>query len=161
MSTQLHKLPSESEAGAFASARRKPTVTLGLNGTVGSRSLDRRIQVVLIMLEESSHRKVAAREIARIVNLSAGRLAHLFKDEMGVSLQQYLTEIRLAKAKHQLDTGFLSIKEIAASVGFSSVNQFIDTFKTASGFTPAQYRKLSRNINPQRKDFAIARSANE
>src|SRR5439155_933532 len=98
--------------------------------------LDRRVQVVLILLEENSHRKLVASEIARIVNLSIGRLAHLFKAEMGKSLQQYLTEIRLVKAKQELESGFLSIKEIAASVGFSSVNQFIDSFKTVYGVTP-------------------------
>ena|SRR3989442_713614 len=144
--------PGEVRARAASSRRSK---------RVKPKPLDRRVQVVLIVLEENSHRRLAAAEIARMVNLSVGRLAHLFKAEMGMSPQQYLTEIRLAKAKQKLESGFLSIKEIAASVGFSSVNQFIDTFKTVYSLTPAQHRNLPRAITPQRKDLAIARSANE
>jgi transcriptional regulator GlxA family with amidase domain len=126
-----------------------------------SRTSDRRVQVVLMVLEDNSQRKLVIQDIAEIVNLSPGRLAHLFRDEMGTSVQQYLTQIRLAKAKRQLESGFLSIKEIAAAVGFCNVNQFTNTFKTANGITPTQYRQLPRSILPERKDLAIARSANE
>jgi two-component system response regulator YesN len=114
-----------------------------------------------MLLEDNSQRKLVIQDIAEIVNLSSGRLAHLFRDEMGTSVQQYLTQIRLAKAKRQLESGFLSIKEIAAAVGFCNVNQFTNTFKTANGITPTQYRQLPRSILPERKDLAIARSANE
>ena len=127
----------------------------------GTTSLDRRIQVILIVLQENSHKRCSVSEIASTVNLSVGRLAHLFKSEMGVTLQQYVTEIRLSKARQELESGFRSIKEIAALVGFSSVNQFIDSFKTAHGLTPVQYRNLPRPITPPRKELAIARSANE
>ena len=51
--------------------------------------------------------------------------------------------------------------EIAAAVGFCNVNQFTNSFKTANGITPTQYRQLPRTILPERKDLAIARSANE
>jgi AraC family transcriptional regulator, arabinose operon regulatory protein len=124
------------------------------------RSGDRRVQLILMLLEENSERQWELSDIARIVNLSPGRLAHLFKNEVGVSIQQYLTQIRLAKAKHQLESSFLSIKEIAASVGFRNVTRFTSSFKTAVGTTPAEYRRLSAMVNTRRKDLAIARSAN-
>jgi transcriptional regulator GlxA family with amidase domain len=79
--------------------------------------------------------------MARLVNLSPGRLAHLFKSETELSIQQYLTQLRLAKAKGHLESSFLSIKEIAASVGFPSVTRFVACFKNLAGATPAQYRK--------------------
>lgn len=123
---------------------------------------DRRIQVILILLEQNSHRRMAIADVAGAVNLSPGRLAHLFKSEVGVSLQQYLTQIRLAKAKHQLETTFLSIKEIAAANGFPSVTRFTVSFKDAIGATPSEYRKqleLSRPL--ARKNTFIARFANK
>ena len=123
---------------------------------------DRRVRVILILLEQNSHRRMAIADVASAVNLSPGRLAHLFKSEVGVSLQQYLTQIRLAKAKHQLETTFLSIKEIAAASGFPSVTRFTASFKDAVGATPSEYRKLPElSQSLQRKNQFIARSANK
>jgi transcriptional regulator GlxA family with amidase domain len=118
------------------------------------RPIDRRIQVVVMLLESNSHKQIAIEDMARSVNLSPGRLAHLFKSEMKVSLQQYLTQLRLAKAKSQLESSFLSIKEIAASVGFSSVTRFVVCFKNLVGATPAHYRKHFLNAS-----YAVQRSS--
>lgn len=112
-----------------------------------SAPLDRRIQVVVTLLESNSHKQIAIEDIARFVNLSPGRLAHLFKSETQLSVQQYLTQLRLAKAKSQLESSFLSIKEIAASVGFSSVTRFVVCFKNFVGTTPTHYRKHRLNTS--------------
>jgi len=125
-----------------------------------SRSLDRRIQVVVMLLESNSHQQIGIEDMARLVNLSPGRLAHLFKSEMELSIQQYLTRLRLAKAKSQLESSFLSIKEIAASVGFSSAARFVVCFKNVVGATPAHYRKHFLNASYRRHgELALARSA--
>jgi AraC family transcriptional regulator, arabinose operon regulatory protein len=121
--------------------------------TASSRPVDRRIEVVVMMLERNSHKQIPIREIARLVNLSPGRLAHLFKSEMQLSIQQYLTQVRLAKAKCHLESSFLSIKEIAASVGFSSVTRFVVCFKNFAGATPAHYRK--HFLNPSYRGAGI------
>lgn len=118
-----------------------------------SRLLDRRIQVVVMLLESSSHKQLAIEDMARLVNLSPGRLAHLFKSEMELTIQQYLTRLRLAKAKSQLESSFLSIKEIAASAGFSSVTRFVVCFKNVVGATPAHYRK--HFLNPSYRGAEI------
>ena len=108
---------------------------------------DRRIQIVVMLLEDNWNQQIAVAEIAQLVNLSPSRLAHLFKTEMDLSMPQYLTQLRLAKAKRQLETSFLSVKEIAASVGFSSVARFVVCFKSLVGATPAQYRKRLSNTS--------------
>ena len=106
---------------------------------------DRRVERVVMLLDSNWNKQIGAAEIAQVVNLSPSRLAHLFKSEMDLSIQQYLTKIRLAKAKRQLETSFLSVKEIAAAVGFTSVARFVACFKSAVGFTPGQYRKQLSN----------------
>jgi AraC-like DNA-binding protein len=102
---------------------------------------DRRIRLVLVLLEEDPHRQWRLDDLAAIVNLSLGRLAHLFKSEMDISVQQYLTQLRLEHATHKLEMSFLSIKEIAAAVGFPNVSRFTASFKAAVGVTPREYRK--------------------
>ena len=126
-----------------------------------SRLLDRRIEVVVTQLENNSHQQIRIEEMARLVNLSPGRLSHLFKSETKVSIQQYLTQLRLARAKQQLELSFLSVKEIAASVGFASVTRFAASFKNVEGTTPAQYRKrVSLMPYQSAEKLTAARSAN-
>jgi transcriptional regulator GlxA family with amidase domain len=115
---------------------------------------DRRIQIVVTLLEDNWDKQIAVAEIAQLVNLSPSRLAHLFKTETDLSMQQYLTQLRLANAKRQLETNFLSVKEIAASVGFSSVSRFVVCFKSLVGATPAQYRKRLSNTSFHRLQSA-------
>jgi AraC family transcriptional regulator of arabinose operon len=133
---------------------------LSLNGNT-VHTQDRRVILILNLLYQNPARQWELSEIAEIVNLSPGRLAHLFKSEIGISIQQYLTQIRLTRAKQELESSFLSIKEIAAAVGFPSVGRFAVSFKTAVGTTPAEYRRRPTTRHSQSRDVAVARSANE
>ena len=154
MSAVLHNLETPNAEPNSLGAQR---VLVGV-GRYRPRTDDRRIQLVLLLLEENSHRQFTLHEAAVRVNLSPGRLAHLFKTEVGISVQQYLTQLRENRAKYQLESTFLSVKEIAAIVGFPSVQRFSTAFKTAVGMTPAEYRRQPNSIRVSRKDVAIARS---
>jgi len=159
---ELHKLAADTSIDGTSAPGSEES--LGLSASLNghrAETKDRRVQVVLMLLEKRSERQWELDEIAKLVNLSPGRLAHLFKNETGVSIQQYLTQIRLTKARHHLESGFLSIKEIAASVGFRNVTRFCASFKTAVGSTPAEYRRRPASAPARRKDLSIARSANK
>ena len=97
--------------------------------------------LVLMLVADSTSRQLLIEDIARTVNLSPGRLAHLFKSEIGVSPQRYLNHIRLDKARECLENGLLSVKEIASEVGISNVSRFCRRFKVRYGTTPKEYRK--------------------
>lgn len=103
--------------------------------------------LVLMLVEGSTRRQLVMGEIARAVNLSPGRLAHLFKSEMGVSPQRYLNNIRLEKAKEYLENGVLSVKEIASEVGIPNVSRFCRSFKARYGTTPGEYRKTHLRLD--------------
>jgi transcriptional regulator GlxA family with amidase domain len=90
-------------------------------------------------MKTNLHRKLTAIEIAEAVRLSPSRLRELFKDETGTSLARYRRQLRLERAKHLLETTFLSVKEVAASVGLTSVGHFISDFKKAYLMTPSEY----------------------
>lgn len=118
--------------------------------TMGSKTRDRRVQVVRVLLEGSFDRKLGLRDMSAEVNLSPWRLAHLFKSETGVSPQRYLTLVRLQRAKVQLETSFLSVQEIGAAVGIPNPSQFTKSFKAAYGMTPVEYRKVHLRVLPGR-----------
>jgi AraC-like DNA-binding protein len=111
------------------------------------RILDRRILLAMMLFEEGTRRQFFIEDIAKAVNLSSGRLAHLFKSQVGVSPQRYLNTIRLVKAKELLERGGLSIKEIAAEIGIASVSRFCRRFKTTYGVTPNEYRKTHLRLD--------------
>jgi len=114
---------------------------------------DRRLLVVLELINENIRRQLMIRELATIVNLSPGRLAHLFKSEVGVSPQRYTNNVRLEKAKELLESSVRSVKEISSEIGFPNVSSFCRGFKARYGTTPREYRKIHLRI-----DFSIAPS---
>lgn len=116
-----------------SSLTRKPLMT---------KTRDRRVQAIRVLLEGSFHRKLVLREMGETVNLSPWRLAHIFKSETGMSPQRYLTLVRLQRAKDQLQSTFLSIQEIGAAVGIPNASQFTKSFKAAYGMTPVEYRRI-------------------
>lgn len=109
---------------------------------VGAKARDRRVQVVRVLLEGSFQEKLGLRDMSAKVNLSPWRLAHLFKAEIGMSPQRYLTLVRLQRARDQLENSFLSVQEIGAAVGIPNPSQFTKNFKNAYGMTPVEYRKV-------------------
>jgi AraC-like DNA-binding protein len=100
-----------------------------------------------MLIEENTRRQFEIRDLAAAVNLSSGRLAHLFKSEVGISPQRYLNNIRLEKAKECLENGVLSVKEIAAEVGIPNVSRFCRSFKAIYGTTPKEYRKTHLRLD--------------
>lgn len=111
---------------------------------------DRRVQVVKMLIEDNFHLRLALRDMARAVNLSPWRLAHVFKAEVGISPQRYLTVVRLQKARHYLETGFLTVREIAVSVGIPNASHFTRSFKAAYGSSPVQHRSANFRVTAAR-----------
>jgi AraC family transcriptional regulator, arabinose operon regulatory protein len=106
--------------------------------------MDRRIELVIAQLEAETSRAWDARTLGDMVNLSASRFRHLFKQETGTTPAQYLREVRFRKAELMLRTTFLSVKEIADEVGLVSVSHFMSDFKSRHGTTPNEYRSRKR-----------------
>lgn len=80
-------------------------------------------------------------EIAGALHLSPAYLNVLFKQEMKMTLKQYLSNYRLEKAKRMLEQGYDKITEIAEKCGYASANYFAKVFKEATDVTPIEYRR--------------------
>lgn len=75
--------------------------------------------------------------------LSYKYMAHLFKQEKGVTMQQYHNLIRMDEACRLLCSTLMSIGEIADKLGFSDVLYFSRCFRNYTGKSPSAYRKDS------------------
>ena len=103
---------------------------------------DYRIQEVLRCLEADPLKNI--HDLGRLVNLSNSRLGHLFKTETGISLDSYLTEVRLEKAAELLASTDMQIKEIASIVGYRQVPSLDRAFRNKFKLSPADYRSKKR-----------------
>ncbi len=75
--------------------------------------------------------------------LSYKYMAHLFKKEKGVTMQQYHNSVRMDEACRLLCSTLMSISEIADKLGFSDVLYFSRCFHNYTGKSPSAYRKES------------------
>lgn len=103
--------------------------------------MDRRVELVIAQIEADVTREWETAQLAELVNLSSSRFRHLFKEETGETLAQYLRARRLERAEFLLRTTFLSIKEIKKAAGLSAMAHFVQYFKQRYGATPSAYRK--------------------
>ncbi len=83
-------------------------------------------------------------EIARASHLSASRLAHIFKEQMGITLIDYVTSVRIEQAKELLLATDQSCTEICFQVGYNNQSYFTRTFKSVVGMTPRRFRIQNR-----------------
>lgn len=86
-------------------------------------------------------------EIAEQLHLSPAYLNVLFKQEMKMTLKQYLNNYRLEKAKKMLEQGYDKITEIAEKCGYANSNYFAKVFKEATDMTPVEYRRATGGEN--------------
>ncbi len=80
-------------------------------------------------------------DISRIVDISPYYFSKIFKEETGVNFIDYLTNIRIEKAKELLTTTDYSMKEICTRIGYSDPNYFSRAFKKNVGITPTEYKE--------------------
>ena len=79
-------------------------------------------------------------EVARKINLSESRTAHMFKEAMGKGIHGYIKELRISTAKELLLSTDMSIYEIGEMVGFHDPLYFSRAFKSETGVSPKKYR---------------------
>lgn len=83
-------------------------------------------------------------QLARKCDMGQEYFRKLFKKTYGVSPKQYLTDIRINKAKQMLKEGALKISVIAEECGFSNQYHFCRFFNQKTGLSPSEYRKQNR-----------------
>ncbi len=66
----------------------------------------------------------------------------VFKKEKGITIIEYLNNIRVSKAKELLIEGAFTLEEIAEETGFTSYNYFSRVFKKVTSYTPKEYRRM-------------------
>jgi YesN/AraC family two-component response regulator len=90
-------------------------------------------------INQNLHQKINFDALAKLAYISKSKMFKLFKQELGITPNDYIIQLRVEKAKKLLRSNY-SIKEIAYEIGFSDSNYFIKIFKSLVGVTPKHYQ---------------------
>jgi AraC family transcriptional regulator len=99
-----------------------------------------KLQIVINYINDYLNRDLHIAELANLVHISPYYFSRLFKQSIGVTPHQYVTQCRIEKAKQLLKKPDLSITYISQQVGFHDQSHFSKTFCKIIGLTPKKYR---------------------
>ena len=95
-------------------------------------------------IEAHTEQPCTLQEVSDHVRISPTYLSTVFKEETGVNFKDYVTEVKMARARSLLTNGDEKINAVAQMVGYQDVKYFSRLFEKIVGLKPAQYRKLMR-----------------
>ena len=87
--------------------------------------------------------KLSLNDLAELVNLSASHFSVVFSQEACQTFKEYLTEVRITKAKELLRMTTLRSADIAYKVGYNDPHYFSYVFKKGTGLSPIEFRSQS------------------
>lgn len=99
----------------------------------------------------NTNKNITAKSVADYFGYNADYISRLFKKTFGVSLKKYITDEKIKYAKDLLLNTGLSVKQIAANLGFSYENNFIKFFIYHEEITPVQFRNKYFKIHMNNK----------
>ncbi|HEX2947333.1 MAG TPA: response regulator [Clostridia bacterium] len=100
----------------------------------------RLIEKVKKYIEENYHNsELGIDEIARHLYINYAYLCSVFKRDTGITINEYLTEFRINRAKKLFDAGNAMVLDVADRVGYADANYFGKCFKKYYGLAPSKY----------------------
>jgi len=99
------------------------------------------IRSALEYVENNYEKDISLKDMASAACCSEFHFSRVFKRVTGYSPYEYLLKYRINRAKSHLKDSNSTVEEIAGLVGFSSISNFIRTFKSLEEMTPLKYRK--------------------
>jgi AraC-like DNA-binding protein len=102
------------------------------------------VQCLLERLQLDYAKPITLQQCARELGMNAAYLSDLFSHVVGIPFKNYLTDLRLEKARQLLGDPAKTAAEVAFAVGYASENRFRLAFKQATGLCPRLWRETMR-----------------
>lgn len=94
-------------------------------------------------MQKNIMQPMSVSQLAYDLNMSEANFCNLFKKVMGISPKEFMTNLKLAKAKELLKDQ--NVTEAAFDLGYENISHFISLFKTKYGITPKQYKSIGNS----------------
>ena len=98
------------------------------------------IQKLLIYIANHYTEKISIEYLAKHIGLSSSYMCRLFKKHVGLTIFDYINELRCDHAASLISNG-VPLSEVYTLVGFQDYNYFSRLFKSTVGKSPTHYRK--------------------
>ena len=105
---------------------------------------DIRIRNAVEFMEKRFAERIRIRDLASRACLSESRFLHLFRQETGCSVFDFLTGFRLKNARQLLEVSGASIQNVMEQCGFHDQSRFGKLFKEFTGYSPLVYHRKFR-----------------
>ena len=103
-----------------------------------------RLQKVKNYVESNYEQQISLSKAARIAGLERKYFSAYFRKKTGVCFKDWVTEVRINRAKLMMGIQSHSITEIAYAVGFGDLRTFERAFKRSTGMTPREFKNSVR-----------------
>ena len=98
------------------------------------------VKKAMVYIQENYSRDISLDDVSGQVNISHYYFSKIFKDETGENFIEYLTRVRIERAKELLVDANISVKEAGIQSGYSDPNYFSRIFKKQMDMTPSEYK---------------------
>lgn len=102
------------------------------------------VQCCLEYMQLHFSEKISLEFLGNLTGYSAIHILRLFKNDMGQSPHEYLSALRMKRARQLLSDTDVPVSRLAIDCGFSSESYFHAMFKKQSGMSPGEYRRVAR-----------------
>ncbi len=101
-----------------------------------------KLRRMLAYIEENLHRDIRLQELAMLADLSVFHFARSFRESVGSTPHQYISKMRVQKAKTLLILPEWSVHQIASATGFTDGGQLSKIFRKNTGVSPTAWRRM-------------------
>ena len=98
------------------------------------------VKKAMVYIQENYSKDISLDDVSGQVNISPYYFSKIFKDETGENFIEYLTRVRIERAKELLVDANISVKEAGIQSGYSDPNYFSRIFKKQMDMTPSEYK---------------------
>jgi AraC-like DNA-binding protein len=122
---------------------------------------NRKIERIIAYMTQQLDKPLPVARLAALANISPSHFFALFKRHTGCAPIDYFIRLRMRRACDLLGTTSLSVKEVAAVLGYDDQFYFSRVFKSVNGVAPSEYRALLGEMGRTERNVAAAPSEPE
>lgn len=139
--------PPESESGAAAAIFRRGCLAANPLADLHETATDRKIEQTIVYMQEHLDQPLQASALAAQANVSLSHYFALFKRRTGRTPIDFFIHLRMRRACQLLDTTSLTVKEVAAALGYDDPFYFSRVFKSINAVAPTDYRLARQGVS--------------
>src|ERR1051325_327839 len=126
-----------------------------INGRNGRSDAAERIGRSIAYMAEHLDQPIQVAALAARASISPSHFFALFKRETGSPPIDYFIRLRMGRARELLESTGVSVKEVAATLGYQDPFYFSRLFKSVNGVAPTDYRRLERENRDETRETAL------